>query len=146
VGLLYLHATEDKADFVEPLAKALLRNGARVWFDKFQLQVGDSLRKSIDEGLATSKFGIVVLSNAFFAKKWPEYELNGLVAREMNGVKVILPIWHKVSKDEVLAFSPTLADKLALNSALLSIDEIATDLCALLNKIRSPVGCYIITG
>ncbi|MNC65913.1 hypothetical protein D3C75_1162530 [compost metagenome] len=37
-----------------------------------------------------------------------------------DGGKVILPIWHKVTKSEVLKYSPTLADKLALNT---SIDE-----------------------
>ena len=73
-----------------------------------QLKVGDSLRRSIDRGLANSKYGVVVLSSAFFAKNWPQYELDGMVAREMNGVKVVLPIWHKVSKDEVLSYSPTL--------------------------------------
>ncbi len=34
----------------------------------------------------------------------------------MNGLKVILPIWHKVSKDEVQKFSClSLADKVALS-------------------------------
>ena len=65
------------------------------------------------------------MSTAFFAKNWPQYELNGMVAREMNGVKVILPIWHKVTKDEVLSNSPTLADKVALNSSMYSVAEIA---------------------
>ena len=46
----------------------------------------------------------------------------------MNGIKVILPIWHKVSKDEVISYSPTLADKVALNTSLMSISEIAEEL------------------
>lgn len=107
------HATEDKESFVRPLAELLIKNGHKVWYDEFQLKVGDSLRKKIDEGLKFSKYGIAVLSRDFFKKNWPEYELNGLVAREMNGVKVILPIWHNVTRDEVLSFSPTLADKVA---------------------------------
>ena len=73
-----------------------------------------------------------MLSSAFFSKNWPQYELNGLVAKEMQGHKVILPIWHKVSKDEVLQHSPSLADKLAINSALSSMEEIIEQLRAVL--------------
>jgi len=119
------HANEDKEKFVKPLANALTRMDYRVWYDEFELRVGDSLRQSIDKGLVNSRFGIVVLSPAFFAKNWPQYELNGLTAREMDGHKVILPIWHNVDRDGVLAYSPTLADKVALSSRQLSIKKIA---------------------
>jgi hypothetical protein len=119
------HASEDKERFVKPLANALTRMHYRVWYDEFELRVGDSLRQSIDKGLVNSRFGIVVLSPAFFAKNWPQYELNGLTAREMDGHKVILPIWHNVDRDDVLAYSPTLADKIALSSRQLSIKKIA---------------------
>ena len=127
-GLFISHASEDKDDFVRPLAEVLISLDVRVWYDEFTLELGDSLRESIDRGLVNSKYGAVVLSPYFFAKTWPQYELNGLVAREMNGEKVILPIWHRVTKDEVLEFSPTLADKVALNSSTESIDAIATRL------------------
>jgi hypothetical protein len=67
----------------------------------------------------------VVLSSSFFQKNWTQYELDGMTAREMDGRKMILPIWHKVTKNEVLQFSPTLADKIALNTSISSIEEIA---------------------
>ena len=127
------HASEDKEEFVRILAEKLTELGMKIWYDEFQLKVGDSLRRSIDDGLKTSKYGIVVLSTSFFEKNWTQYELDGLVTKEMNGVKVILPIWHKVSKDEVMSYSPTLADKVALNSSILSIDEIAKELKQLLD-------------
>jgi small-conductance mechanosensitive channel len=122
------HASEDKEDFVRPLAEALSVAGAKVWYDEFALRVGDSLRRSIDQGLLKSKYGTVVLSSSFFAKNWTQYELDAMVAKEMEGHKMILPIWHKVSKTEVLNFSPNLADKVALNSSLNSIEEIASQL------------------
>jgi hypothetical protein len=122
------HASEDKEDLVRPLAEALRKRGYSIWYDEFQLKVGDSLRRSIDQGLARSRFGIVVLSPAFFAKNWPQYELDGLVAKEMRGGKVILPIWHKVSKNEVIGYSPSLADKVALNTAMYTIEELAEEL------------------
>lgn len=122
------HATEDKESFVRPLAKALDDMGYRIWYDEFELTVGDSLRQSIDRGLATSRFGVVVLSKAFFAKNWPQYELNGLTAREVDGQKVILPVWHGVTKDEVTRYSPTLADKVGLPTSHHSIKKIAAEL------------------
>ena len=111
------HASEDKDAFVRPLAEALVRLGLRVWYDEFSLTVGDSLSRSIDKGLAGSKFGIVVLSPAFIGKGWPEHELRGLVTRDIHEGGVILPIWHGLTKDEVLRFSPPLADKIAIDTS-----------------------------
>jgi hypothetical protein len=86
-----------------------------VWYDEFSLSVGDGLRRSIDRGLAQSRFGIVVLSPAFLAKQWTQWELDGLVARQNSAEDdVILPVWHNVSRREVVAFSPPLADRVAV--------------------------------
>jgi len=123
--LFISHASEDKEDLVRPLAVALEKLGVKVWYDEFTLKVGDSLRRSIDSGLSNSHFGTVVLSSSFFSKNWTQYELDGMTAKEMDGRKMILPIWHKVTKSEVIKFSPTLADKVALNSSVHSTEEIA---------------------
>ena len=112
------HASEDKEEFVRPLAERLTQQLIDVWYDEFSLSIGDSLTQKIDEGLAKSRFGIVVLSPSFFNKPWAKRELNGLTAREMIEKKnLILPIWHRVSVNEVLQFSPPLADKKAISSA-----------------------------
>ena len=129
------HASEDVDDFVRPLVEALEASGFHVWYDEFSLKIGDSLRRSIDRGLSNSRYGIVVLSGAFFDKNWPQYELDGLVAKEMEGHKVILPIWHKVSKDEVMRYSPSLADKVAINTSLSTISEIVEQLSEVLTKV-----------
>ncbi len=130
------HATEDKEDFVRPLARALVRLGLKVWYDEFSLQVGASLSRAIDKGLAESHFGIVILSPRFFEKKWTEYELRGLVAREIEEDWVILPIWHNVTRNDVVKFCPSLADKIALNTAHLQAGEIAKKL---LRQIRPDI-------
>jgi hypothetical protein len=122
------HASEDKDEFVRDFVKCLQENGLNVWYDEFTLRVGDSLRRSIDNGLSNSRYGIVVLSEAFFSKEWPQRELDGLFAREVNGEKVILPIWHKISKNEVLKYSPIIADMVALNTASFTIEEIAKEI------------------
>ena len=126
------HASEDKDDFVAPLANALSAFGVRVWYDDFSLSIGDSLSRGIDAGLAKSDFGLVVLSPAFISKRWPEYEIRGLVAKEMAGKKTILPIWHNITQTEILNFSPPLADKLAINSSKKSYLQIAVKIIELI--------------
>ena len=71
-----------------------------------------------------AKFGVVVLSKAYISKPWPEYELKGLTSKAIGKDKVILPIWHEISRDEVLNFSPPLADTFALDTSRLSLHEI----------------------
>lgn len=126
------HASEDKEGFVRCLAQALHERGAKVWYDEFALKVGDSLRESIDRGLANTRYGIVVLSEHFFKKEWTTKEFNALMALEIEGQARILPIWHKVSKDEVARYSPMIIDKFALNTAVENVDEIAAKLFELL--------------
>lgn len=122
------HASEDKNGFVRPLADLLSQMGVKVWYDETELKVGDSLSRSIDKGLALSRHGIVVLSEAFFAKGWPEQELRGLVAREIGSDVVILPVWYGVTREEVLSYSPPLADKVAVVATEKSIPEVAVEI------------------
>jgi hypothetical protein len=111
------HASEDKDAIARPLYRALKRKRVSVWFDEGTLRIGDSLRSKIDEGLAHCRYGVVILSPSFFAKDWPKKELDGMVAREnLSGEKVILPVWHRVTKTQVTKFSPMLAGRLAGNT------------------------------
>jgi len=110
------HASEDKESFVKALAKSLSEIGVNVWYDEFSLKIGDSLSKKIDEGLIHSKYGIIVISKNFISKNWTDYELRSLLSKEIGFKKVILPIWHDVSYDEVKNYSLFLADKFALKS------------------------------
>ena len=122
------HASEDKEEFVRPLAERLQEYGIKVWYDDFAFTIGDSLRRKIDEGLARSRFGIVVLSEHFFNKNWPQKELDGLIAKETeSNQKVVLPIWHKISKDDVLRYSPTLADRYAFHTSNMSLQDIVDE-------------------
>lgn len=111
------HASEDKIDFVKPLADHLLSMGITVWYDDYSLNIGDSLIEKIEEGLSGCTFGVVVLSKYFFQKKWLRRELNALSTIEIDRGKTILPLWHDITYREVLKYSPTLADKVAINTA-----------------------------
>lgn len=122
------HASEDKDVVVRQLANALRDEGLSVWYDEFELRIGDSLRQKIDRGLANSRVGLVVLSHAFLSKGWTNYELDGIVTRSVSGEQILLPIWHNISKDEVMKYSPSLADKVARSTALHTVGEIAAEI------------------
>lgn len=126
------HASEDKDSVVRGLATALLAEGLDVWYDEFELKIGDSLRRKIDLGLANSKVGLVVLSHAFIGKGWTNYELDGIVTRAVTGEQILLPIWHNISKQEVMEFSPSLADKVARSTATHTLEEIAKEIAGLI--------------
>lgn len=131
------HASEDKDDFVRALAGALIAEGLNVWYDEMTLRIGDSLRQKIDQGLANSRVGLVVLSPAFIKKGWTNYELDGIVTRTVSGEQVLLPIWHNITKQQVMDFSPSLADKVARSTATHTIDEIASEIADLI-RLRNP--------
>lgn len=126
------HASEDKESIVRSLATELADQGLKVWYDEFTLRIGDSLRQKIDKGLAKSRVGLVVLSPSFVAKGWTNYELDGIVTRSVSGEQILLPIWHNITKQEVIDFSPSLADKVARSTATHTVKEIAVEIAELL--------------
>jgi len=130
------HASEDKDDFVRPLASALKDEGLDVWYDEMSLHIGDSLRQKIDRGLANSRVGLVILSPSFISKGWTNYELDGIVTRAVSGEQILLPIWHNITKQQVMDFSPSLADKVARSTAVHTIAEIAEEIAVLLKSKR----------
>ena len=128
------HASEDKDEVVRPLANALKEKGVTVWYDEFEMRIGDSLRRKIDKGLANSRFGIVVISRDFIKKGWTNYELDGIMTRAVSGEQIMLPIWHNITKQEVMDYSPSLADKVARNTAVNTVEEIAEEICELIQR------------
>lgn len=126
------HASEDKDTIVRSLATELMARGLKVWYDEFTLRIGDSLRQKIDRGLAGSRVGLVVLSRSFVSKGWSNYELDGIVTRTVSGEQILLPIWHKITKQEVFDFSPSLADEVARSTGTHTVQEIATEIAELL--------------
>ena len=126
------HASEDKDAVVRPLANALKDRGVAVWYDEFEMRIGDSLRRKIDKGLANSRFGIVVISRDFIKKGWTNYELDGIMTKAVSGEQILLPIWHNITKKEVVDYSPSLADKVARNTAVNTVEEIADEIASLI--------------
>src|SRR5215469_7390539 len=125
------YASEDGAEVVRPLVELLERRGCHVWFDETQLSLGDSLRRKINDGLAHSRFGVVVISDAFLAKKWPQDEVNGLLARETDGTKVVLPILHRITSARLASVAPLLADRIAVSTNK-GLDSVADEILRVL--------------
>ena len=125
------YASEDQEAVARPLATFLRDLGLGVWYDEMELRVGDRLRRKIDDGLARCRFGVVILSESFLGKHYPESELDGLAQREQDGRDLILPVWHDVDLEVVRRHSPRLADRVALKWQ----DGIATVVAGLLEVI-----------
>lgn len=130
------HASEDKARVAGPIAEELSASGWSVWLDEYELTVGDSLNGQINHGLAHSRFGVVVLSKAFFEKKWTQAELAALAAKEMtSGAKVILPVWHGIDQNYLVEVAPVLADRLGV-STMKGIPSVVQELIRALARER----------
>ena len=127
------HASEDKETVARPLRDALTKLGVTVWLDEAQMRIGHSLRRKIDDGIRSSRFGVVILSDSFFRKGWTNHELDGLVTRTVAGEQSLLPIWHDLSADGVKAYSPSIADKVAMNTSEYSIEGIARQIAEVVN-------------
>ena len=130
------HASEDKESFVDEFVQALKDRKLRVWYDALIIGWGDSLRTKIDEGLRCSRFGVAILSPNYIAegKYWTKAELNGLFQLESINGKILLPIWHQLTKKEVMDFSPIIADRNAMKTANMTPEEIADKLVELLRE------------
>lgn len=124
------HAWEDKEDFVDEFVSELRKQGLKVWYDTDKLKWGDSMREKIDNGLSKSRYGVVVLSPNYIAehKYWTKTELNGLFQVETINGKTILPIWHNLTKKQVTEYSPIIADRKAMTTALMTPAEMASEL------------------
>jgi hypothetical protein len=136
--LFISHASEDKADVARPLADMLQAKGFKVWYDEYTLTLGDNLRRSIEQGLAQSQFGVVILSPNFFAKKWTNLELDGLFALEMPGEKRILPVWHNVTAGDVESYSSFMAMRLGVPTSM-GLDHVVDQIRLAVERERSPV-------
>ena len=123
------HAWEDKEDFVDEFVSELRKQGLKVWYDTDKLKWGDSMREKIDKGLSKSRYGVVILSPNYISgqKYWTKTELNGLFQVETINGKTILPIWHNLTKKQVTEYSPIIADKKAMTTALMTPAEMASE-------------------
>src|SRR5712691_10075674 len=91
VFISYTHAN---SGFVDSLVAGLQASGVDVWIDKWQIKVGDSIVKKINEAIHESDFLIVVLSKDSVRSKWVQEELSAATVRNIEETRqaFILPI------------------------------------------------------
>jgi hypothetical protein len=131
------HAWKDKEDFVNGLVSTAKEAGLDVWDDQSAIGWGDSIRQKIDDGLRRSFFGVVVLSPNFFERPWTQYELDGIVQRDLSGAGRLLPIWHRLTQDDVAEKAPSLAGRLALPTSTYSTAQIVDELLVMRDRFKA---------
>ncbi|HQZ00741.1 MAG TPA: toll/interleukin-1 receptor domain-containing protein [Propionicimonas sp.] len=133
------HASEDKDDIARPLAEALQARGVSVWFDELNIAWGQPIHRAIEAGIANGTYGLVIISPTFMVKQWTQAELDALHGRQMgrpDGHGLILPLWHRVTTDDVQQNLPMIAALKALNTAVLSVEQIADEAAKLVFASR----------
>jgi TIR domain len=86
------HSSDDK-DFARKLATDLVTEGYRVWFDEWEIMVGDSLYEKIQAALKSSNWFIVVLSPSSVNSNWCKRELhNALIEEDSKSRVFVLPV------------------------------------------------------
>jgi len=110
------YASEDRDSVAAPLHEALSQRGFKVWFDQNEVDVGDDISRILDDGLANSQFGVMIISPAFLTKSWTTRELEALRALESGPDKKLLPVWHNVDHSYLLERMPLLAAKAGIES------------------------------
>lgn len=111
------HDSRDKEDIAQPLALELQNMMCLVWYDEFSLRVGDSLRAQIEKGLKECPKCILIVTPRFLDNQgWAKREFDSIFTRELVEKKgLILPVWHQITKKDVFNYSPTLADRVAVD-------------------------------
>lgn len=120
------HANKDKADLIEELYQSLDKLGIKIFYDKESLEWGDNWKDRILNGTKKAEFAIIVISENFFDREWTERELAEFLGRQdRNGQKLILPILHNISVEQLKEKYPSVADIQAIDSKKYSCDQIA---------------------
>lgn len=110
------HDSRDKQDIASPLAMQLQKYMCPVWYDEYSLKVGHSIREQIEKGLKECKKCILILTPNYLSNEgWGKREFDSVFTREMiEKQNVVLPVWHNVSPADIYEYSPSLADRVAL--------------------------------
>lgn len=129
------HANKDKLTFIDELYNSLDDLGINIFYDKKSLEWGDKWKDRILDGVKQSEFAIIVISENFFDREWTEKELNEFLNRQnQNGQKIILPVVHNITMEQLRDKYPSIAEIQAINSQDYTCDQIAILFAAQLIK------------
>lgn len=135
------YVQSDSSEYVDKLEIALKQYDIQVWRDKSNMRIGQSMTQAIENGLAKSKLAIVVISPNYLHKYWTNFELDGIFSKQgVTGEQMILPIWNNVSAEEIASKRPSLANLLAWNTNVDTVDDIVQELRELLGEFSTEGG------
>jgi hypothetical protein len=90
--LFLSYASVDKK-YAQRLAGELKKSGASVWFDEWELQIGDSLVKRIDDALAISDYLLILLTPNSVNSNWIQAEWKKALSNEINNRAItVIPV------------------------------------------------------
>ena len=79
-------------DWVRTLAENLYRAGLEVFYDEWEIAPGDVLVHRLDEGIRTSRSGILVISSASLSRPWVMEEYGAMLTRAVAGQQRLIPV------------------------------------------------------
>ena len=82
VFISYAHAD---GDWVRTLAENLYQSGLEVFFDEWEMGPGDVLVHKIDQGILTSRNGVLVVSPTSLSRPWVQNEYAAMMNRVIEG-------------------------------------------------------------
>lgn len=131
------HSSTDKDSIAGPIAEGLSTALCPVWYDEYSLKVGDRLRESIEKGIRECKICIVIITPNYLKNiGWARTEFDAVFSKEhIFQEDSILPVWSGVTPREVYEYSPSMANRVALNLDSLGIEKVISSLhVAIQNK------------
>lgn len=91
---IFISYSSADRQFVNRLARDLAALGFPVWYDQWELNVGDSLVEGIQNSIQTAACVIVVLSPSSVESKWVKQELRQALIEQIDTSRVfILPVF-----------------------------------------------------
>ena len=128
--LFLCHAWDDRKGAAKELYEKLKARGVTIWFSENNLQLGTTMLREIDKGLAKSYAGIVLVTPAFLKRieneGVAEKELSALLAKDL-----LIPIVHGTTYEDLRNVSPLLGSRSGLDTGEDSMDEVADKLAEL---------------
>jgi hypothetical protein len=124
--LFLCHAWDDRQSAALDLNNLLTGLDVTVWFSEMDVPLGTSLIRKIDQGLAKSRAGIVLVTPALFMS----LNNDGIAAQELSALLAtdrVIPVVHGTTFDALRRVSPLLAARSGLDTAnYSSLEEVAT--------------------
>ena len=124
------HAWDDRQGAAKELHDLLEALAVSVWFSEKDVNLGTSLLRAIDKGLANSRIGIVLVTPALLrrlaAEGIADKELSALLARDL-----LVPVMHETTYEALREVSPLLGSRSGLSTAEEPMANVAAKLAEL---------------